>query len=125
MRRRVNLRFCKVVDFRKSEKTSFYELPKVEREAMRSSNEAICFISGRGDQVVFVYQPASVSPLDGTPIDVLPSSRLRLGRNRWNRYMLQNYANEVGLELVGLPRFEKILEEAAAERRERRRSKKK
>lgn len=122
MRQRVQLRLVQVTSFRRSEKTSFEALPAEERDAMRPS-EAICFVSKSGNQVVFVYRPTSV-PLNGSgPVDVLPSSRLRLGRGRWNRYMLQNYANEVGLELVGLPRFEKILEAEEAARRKKKKEK--
>ena len=39
---------------------------------------------------------------------VLSSQLYRiLGGGTWNPHMLQNYANEVGIVLEGIPRFEK------------------
>lgn len=69
--------------------------------------EAFLFLSKKGDQVMFVFALRQVD-CQGKPRAVMDSRRLRLSSGAWNPYMLQNYANEVGLHLVGIKRFEHI-----------------
>ena len=69
--------------------------------------EAFLFLARGGDQVVFVFADTSVD-FGGVKREVIDSRKLRLRTGTWSPYMLQNYANMVGLELVGIKRFEQI-----------------
>ena len=121
MSRRVHLRLIQVADFRRSEKTNFDLLSAAFKRSMKEHDVA-CFLSGSGDQIVFVSPPGEVTNSAG-PIGFTASRRIRLdGRHRWNPEMLQNYAGRSGLELIGLPDFAEILQKRDEERRARRRT---
>jgi len=45
---------------------------------------------------------------------VVDSRRLRISGGAWSPLMLQNYANAVGLNLVGIKRFEQLYDESRA-----------
>jgi hypothetical protein len=77
--------------------------------------EAYLFISKGGNQVIFVFRPITLDVNvphragDGTKTrSVIDSRRLRLDGGTWHPYMLQNYANAVGIELIGFKRFEEV-----------------
>jgi len=82
--------------------------------------EAFLFISKGADQVIFVFR----SPLQfetrnvGGKVEkvqrITDSRRLRLDNGVWSPYMLQNYANRVGIYLIGIKRFEQICDERKA-----------
>lgn len=106
MTARVKLVEIKEVNFRQSEATNFAKLPKGKRESLKNG-EAICFISRMGNQLVFVHKGGTFGKTArGLQRTVVYSTRLRLTRGTWNPDMLANYADEVGLELIGLKRFE-------------------
>lgn len=69
--------------------------------------EAFLFVARSGNQVLFMFADQQVD-FEGVSRQVTDSRRLRLGKGTWSPYMLQNYANSVGLELVGIKRFEQI-----------------
>lgn len=71
------------------------------------AGEAFLFLAKGGNQVVFLFADFSVD-FGGVVRQVIDSRKLRLTTGTWSPYMLQNYANMVGLELVGLKRFEQI-----------------
>lgn len=74
-----------------------------------SKNDVILVISLTGNQLVFIHGFTSV---DG--LNALHSERLRLPNHRpWNPTMLVNYAEQVGITLEGLRRFEDILRKGA------------
>lgn len=81
--------------------------------------EVFLFLSRMGNQVIFVFQDPVVNFGEGTPRRVLDSRRLRIEGGTWNPYMLQNYANQVGLHLVGIKRFEQIHDELRAAKRKK------
>jgi hypothetical protein len=122
MRAKVRLRRVARGDFRKSEHTLFNELPVAFRRKLKGT-DAVCFISGTGNQVVFVYGFTSVGmtqaigPHKSRRYGIVTSVRLRLTGSTWNPLMLQNYADECGIELAGIKRFEdhyeKLRKEAA------------
>lgn len=102
----VHLRRIAVSDFRTSEATMFAALPANVRETLKGS-DAVCFVSRSGNQIVFVYRQVVCGITRGGGRQMLTASvRLRLSHGTWNPLLLQNYANSVGLKLVGLPRFE-------------------
>lgn len=107
---RVKLRLKGVVacDFSRSEATN---LNLYRREAHfpgeLQPGEAFLFVARSGNQVLFLFSGQQVD-FAGVLRQVTDSRRLRLGKGSWSPYMLQNYANSVGLELVGIKRFEQI-----------------
>ncbi len=110
MRAKVRLRRVARGDFRTSEHTMLMSLQPHERKLR--GNDCVCFISGTGNQVVFVYamksagETRATSKYEARPIEIVTSVRLRLTAGSWNPLMLQNYAADAGLELEGLKRFE-------------------
>ena len=78
-----------------------------------ADGEAFLFISLMGNQVIFVFRnPINFEDdVDGTILQVVDSRRLRLDNGFWNPHMLQNYAESVGLHLVGIKRFEQVHDE--------------
>lgn len=117
---RVVLRMIQVVDFRKSEQTNFDLIPKKERAAFRGT-DVVCFVSGGGDQVVFVSPPGELTNGE-KPVGFTASNRVRLqGRHRFNAELLADYGAQAGKELVGLPRFSEVLKARADDQRTRRR----
>jgi len=109
-------------DFRRNSETLYNEVPKSVRDRLKR-DEAICFVSGTGNQVMFIYKAATVGMTQGNSLHkprkrtLVTSVRMRLNVGSFNPEMLANYADEVGIELVGLRRFEERYEhllEAAA-----------
>jgi hypothetical protein len=80
------------------------------------AGETFLFISKTGNQVVFIFRDPEVD-FNGVSRRVVDSRRLRLGSGTWNPYMLQNYANSVGIKLEGIKSFEQIHEERKAAKR--------
>jgi hypothetical protein len=83
------------------------------------SGEAYLFVAKGNDQVLFLFADSHVD-FSGVSRRVIDSRKLRLGGGSWNPYMLQNYANSVGLNLVGIKRFEQVLADQAKMKRGRR-----
>jgi len=83
--------------------------------------EAFLFLARGGNQVVFVFRDPTIE-FEGQRVArrVIDSRRLRLDGGTWNPYMLQNYANEIGLHLVGIKRFEQVHDEMMAAKRKKR-----
>ncbi len=119
---RIRLKAIKFdVDFRKSELTNYDSFRRSKLwPGELGTNEAFLFVSRGGNQLVWVLNVSSVEAthadkrgyLDRRMID---SRRWRIeGGTSWNPMMLQNYANEVGLELIGFKRFETVYEERRA-----------
>ena len=113
MKPRINVRLKMVAqgDFRRSEYTLFSGLPRKFRKSL-NSNDAVCFVSGSGSQVVFVYSFTDVGRTKGNTLygsrsyGIVTSVRLRLTGSTFNPLMLQNYAGACGIELEGLRHFE-------------------
>ncbi len=102
--------------FGRSEATMFDSLPKKTRDGIQE-NTAVCFISRTGNQLCFVWRNKVVYRPDGsTVVPALMSAKLRLRTGTWSPDMLANYASEVGLNLVGIKRFEQHYKEIQATR---------
>lgn len=118
--RKVNLFFVdEKTDFRKSELTNFDIWKKRQKKKGRrntmKSNEVLLFISKSGNQLVWVLNIGEVEvgrankrgELGRRMID---SRKWRIeGSGKWHKDMIQNYANEVGLDIVGMRRLEEKL----------------
>lgn len=93
-------------NFRCSELTMYTEWSKGKDTL--GANELLLFVSKRGDQLVFVSRFLEVrTGNEGSPTKkVLASRRLRVPGGRWNPLMLVNYAEEAGVKIEGLRRFE-------------------
>ena len=82
--------------------------------------EAFLFISKTGNQIIFVFHAVELEEENGKMREVIDSRRLRLPHGAtWHPYMLQNYAESVGLHLVGIKRFEEIYKERLEAKRKK------
>jgi hypothetical protein len=107
----MRLKLVATVDFRQNEATNFDALMK-EHQMRLTSDEVVCMLSTNKRQIVFVYRPKEIAVSrygnrDGTAT-AYHSEKLRLSRSTWEPLMLQNYAQEVGITLDGIRRFEDI-----------------
>lgn len=95
-------------DFRKNEATLYKEWLKGSKNVEPTdADSVVLFLSRTQNQMVFVHGYDTLStPYPKPKRTVLWSERLRLDRGTWNPLMLVNYAELVGLHLVGLKRFE-------------------
>ena len=108
-------------DFRKSEWTNLQEILKANKKKLGKS-DVVAMVSGNGKQLVFCYAHDTFSHADfrGHPRDigVVQSVRYRLTHGgSWSPIMLADYAAAVGIELIGLKRFEKYYRAIREEKR--------
>ena len=100
------------VDFRLRDLRSYDEFRnsnKFPGELRR--NEAYLFVSRSGDQLLWVLNVSQVevsrpNRLGQYQRRIIDTRRWRIEGGTWNPMMLQNYANEVDLDLVGFRRYE-------------------
>lgn len=103
----MRLKYIETCSFHKSEMTNFFELSKKNRWKL-SAGEVVLLISKGGDQLVFIYA-ADEAIKDGVerPLKLLRSERLRLTHGgTWDPIMLSEYAEEAGIKLDGIHRFD-------------------
>lgn len=117
---RINLRAVSYADFRRSSLTLYLEWAQENPSVRMGPDDAVCFISGTGTQLLFVrrmVQIRNVSANRGKDhYTIVPSIRLRLDTH-WHPWMLAHYAESCGFD-VGLKRFKQYFDEARARRRE-------
>jgi len=82
--------------------------------------EAFLFLSKGGDQVIFIFRSPIFFEGRKGDLKVIDSRRLRIPGGTWSPYMLQNYAEEIGLHLIGVKRFEQVHDEMMAAKRAKR-----
>lgn len=97
-------------DFRCSEWTNLQTILRKNKLALGKS-DIVAMVSGNGKQIVFCYAHDQVSYKDYRgnlkKTGVVQSVRYRLtGSGSWSPTMLANYAEAVGIELVGIKKFE-------------------
>lgn len=107
--RPMRLRYVGVADFRRSELYNYREVVEKQPElADLKPGEVVCLRSGTGTQIVFVL---GVLKVEGRLIrgresavrHVLRSERLRItDGGEWDDLMVVDYAERVGIRLVGL-----------------------
>lgn len=103
------------VDFRSSEMSNYDHLVKKKHFAgPPGKREVYLMVSKSGDQLLWILNVNTIGR-NGNGREVFDTRRWRLRRGSWAPYMLENYANAVGLSLVGFKRFE----DSYAESRER------
>lgn len=103
----MRLRAIETVSFRNSERTNYDKWAKAG--GTLASGDVVLFVSLGGEQLVFVSKPVQINMTAHGGVgtrEVLFSQRLRVAGGTWNPLMLANYAEQVGLQLDGLPRFE-------------------
>ena len=66
------------------------------------ADDAVALLSMMRDQIVWVFGFVDM----GDGVRILVSQRLRIEGGHWSPYMLANYAEKAGLELVNRKRFE-------------------
>lgn len=113
----MRLRLVKTADFRKSEETLLEEC-KQEAEVMSlGARDVVLLVSGTGKMIKFVFGflehemiNAGGREVSGRKTKVLPSRTYRItDGGTWNPYMIRNYAEELGLSLPQLKKFESHL----------------
>lgn len=114
---RLRLKAVIRVSFCRSEKTNldlFKADPKYPGDL--KDGEAFMLVSMGWDQLIIVYRDPVIS-IEGSDdpdatFRVVHSRRLRLADGgQWNPMMLQNYAHEIGIHLIGRKRFEVLFKE--------------
>ena len=106
------------VDFRQSELTNYEAFRRTKRfQGDPKLGEAYLLISTTGNQLVWILKYEADVTVFQTERRRIESLRFRISGGYWNPLMLANYAEEVGIDLVGIKRFE----EAFAEMREAKR----
>lgn len=117
----MKLKYIETVNFRQTEQTNFEALPASVRSKL-GEGDVVLFVSKGGNQLVFVHGFVRLEGDRRVPqiLDVLRSERFRMSGGTWNPLMLKNYADEAGIKLDGLQRFEQHYARIVAERRGRR-----
>lgn len=99
------------MDFRKSELTNYDAFRKSKSfPGDLGKNEAYLFVSKGQNQLVWILNLIEIET-ERKDRRMIDSRRWRLEGGTWNPLLLQNYANEAGIELIGIRRFEEIYEE--------------
>lgn len=98
---KIRLRGIKLgADFRKSELTNYEALRKSKHfPTDPRRGEAYLMVSKNGKQLCWILRYSDVPKH-------IDSLKFRITRSTWNPQMLANYAEQVGLELVGIRKFE-------------------
>jgi len=106
-------------DFRKSEATlhdAFLRSRSYPGDLRKG--ECFLFLSKSGNQLLWFFtQVTRIEGYKGAEIKVYDSRRWRLTGGTWHPYMLANYAEKAGIDLVGIKRFEEIIDERRGKRR--------
>lgn len=104
----VRLRAVVTEDFRRSEKTMFDRWRRKNRDLQMRPADAIMFVSGVGNQIVFVFRSVTIDNSEhkgNEEYEVTVSRKLRLsGGGVWHPWMIEEYAEELGLR-TGLQPF--------------------
>lgn len=100
------------VDFRSSEVSNYdYLVKKKHFPGPPGRHEVYLMVSRSGDQLIWLLQVGQIGK-NGNGRGVVDSRRWRLRKGTWSPHLLENYANEVGISLVGFKRFEDAFAES-------------
>lgn len=107
MQQKVKLKaICFDQDFRFNEFSIYESFRKSKRfPGELGSGEVFLFVSCTGNQLLWVLNVSQVDAV-GSQQSLIDTRRWRLSGSYWNPAMLANYAAEVGIELVGIRKFE-------------------
>ena len=100
-------------DFRKSEATIINGFKRSRSyPGDLNSGEAFLFLSKTGNQLLWFFNNgAEIEGFMQRVIQIIDSRKWRVTGGIWHPFMLANYAEEAGIELVGIRRFEEIYDE--------------
>lgn len=105
-------------DFRYNERSLFGEFTKGSNyPGPLRKNEAYLFVSKNHDQILWIVGADQIGGTAEHPIIVLNSRRWRIQGGTWNPKMLANYAQYVGISLLGITKFEVAFEESQRRRK--------
>lgn len=109
----MRLMHIETVDFRLSEATNYILLlDRYPNLSKLGANDVVLLRSRSGDQLVFLHGFQYVSDGVKSPRIMLRSEKLRLmDKETWNPLMLSDYAEQVGIRLDGIRKFEAHLKE--------------
>ena len=105
---RLTLKAIKMnADFRKASSTTYEELVKAKHfPGPPRKGECYLLVSKSGNQMVWILNVTNVTGKSFTPTKMYDTRRWRLKGGTWSHHMLENYANSVGITLVGRKRLE-------------------
>jgi hypothetical protein len=108
---------CFGVNFQCSERTNYERFKKSKQfPGELDTGETYLFVSKTGNQLVWIFNTGKF--MNGKERDITDSRRWRLSGGEWSPKMLANYASEVGIELLGIRRFEEQYNESRRRRAE-------
>lgn len=120
---RLRLRHIVSADFKRNEATHLQDYEKEHGVVHLGKDDCILFVSRSGHIMRFVF--GWTNEIAGLAKHVLSSYSLRCARGEsWEPLMLGNYANEVGITLVGMKRFEEYYRHLLIEREKEREARK-
>jgi hypothetical protein len=108
---KIRLRAIKFdVDFRKNEWTNYNEFKRSRSfPGDLKANEAFLFVSKSGNQLIWILNIIDSYVVSEGRVNkqIVDSRRWRITSSQtWDPLMLANYAIEVGIELIGIKKFE-------------------
>lgn len=109
----VSLKEIYQASFNRSEMTNYRVWKKTKHREL-SNGEALCIVSMLGNQLVWVWKPLVIKAgMYETEREVFLSVRIRIDSKSawWEPGMLQHYAEQVGLNLVGLKTYAEYWDE--------------
>lgn len=105
----MRLRLCAIrygCDFRQNEVTQWNELRKDPRFKQVGQNlrpgDTVLLVSSRENQMIWLFPTAIAKSISGKDVQIMDSRRTRLLSCSWHPGMLQEYARQAGIELVGM-----------------------
>jgi hypothetical protein len=101
--RNLTLKYIVRASFQCSEKTNFEKLCEKKTVTLGDS-DVILFVSSSANQLIFLNRPKA-APKKAVLYD---SRRLRLTTGCWDPLFIKEYAKQVGINLVGLDKLQKL-----------------
>lgn len=105
----MNIRRIEETDFRRCDIRIFSEFQDSNAAFAKklAENDIVVFLSKKRDQMLFIHGFTYFNGGAARPEAMaLQSIRHRIVSGTWNPLMLKNYAEEAGLQIEGLSRFE-------------------
>lgn len=121
---KLRLKLVEHMNFTRSEQTNLDMLAKRLADLNMTRSDVVCLVSKDDRQYVFAWLPRVVDfaaydrrlprerhngKLRKATVMAYVTVKMRITHGTWDILMLQNYANDVGIELDGIKRFEEII----------------
>jgi hypothetical protein len=101
----LNLKYIVSASFQCSEKTNYERLCE-KKQVTLGDSDVVVFVSSSANQIIFLNRPRKGSQ-KGLVYD---SRRLRLTKGGWDPLFIKEYAKQVGINLVGLDKLQKLFD---------------